>query len=159
MKRDIINNKVTSVKVDFFIVGDYLDFDEITDQIGIIPDKITRKKEIKVESFAKDSWSIEIEYEESDNIEIQIKKIQLKLIDTVENINKILEKYKAECGINITIKVYEGEFPLLVLSRDMLKFWSSINAEICSYIYYECVNGDVMGVNGDDITQGTVRNH
>ena len=137
MQQDtIINSEITTVKADFWISAKTLNFDSITNAMGMSPDEIQKKEDIKAEEFKKDSWCLSTGHEQSDDIEVQMSKIQERLRDKINVLSQILLEYNAECGLNIVVNIYNGEFPLLVFSRETMKFWARINAEVGFDMYF-----------------------
>lgn len=133
---------VTNVKVEFYIIADDLNLDQITYSLGIAPNHTHHKSEILKSGrvLGYDVWGIETDYEESLDITDQFNKIIDPLRDKAGKINEILSLYKAECKFCIVVNVENGEFPAMYFDRELIKFMASINAEIefDPYFYSDC---------------------
>ena len=116
--------------MDFYICAEELYFDEINKSIGIQASEIRKKSSFAIKDFAKDYWSLNTGYEISDDICIQIQKIQNKIIGRENTINEILRKFNAECGFVITIKLNDDVFPAIYFERDFVELASNIKANI-----------------------------
>lgn len=125
--------KMTSVRVAFDIYGEHFDPNYITEFLNVLPNNTTIKGIIppgKSRPSVETTWRIETGYEESDDINIQLKKI-INLIQGKEDIlNQIRSKLKIDMLFDVVIHLENNEYPVMRLKPDVLKFIASINAEI-----------------------------
>ena len=137
MQQDIITNYVLA---EFYIYGKELDFKKISQIMNVSNPKTIEKDKIKVEEFSYDYWSFDTDYEQSEDINIQLNKILQHIENKCDNINYIKRIYNAECGFSIVIKNEISPLPAIYFERNMLKIVALIDAEI---------NIDFTGTQGD----------
>ncbi|TRZ39557.1 DUF4279 domain-containing protein [Niallia circulans] len=131
----------TQVMVYFSLFGDKFPIDEITERLEITPTETYKKGDLipnrSSARYRKEtSWDLGTGYEASLDVNNQLQKLVKRLRNKVLIINKIKEDYSAECKFFIVIKMEEGNTPALYLDKSMIKFASSIEAEIDIDLYY-----------------------
>lgn len=129
------------VKVSFYLSGDDVDLNVLTEEIGIIPTKVRKKTDWPQVSIsmgiAKDSWLLETEKEECKAISNQFDKLCKILFPKADVILSLSEKYLLEASVTIVVEMEVGNGPELVLSKENVAFLSLINAEIGFDLYIE----------------------
>jgi len=130
-------NKLPIVKATFYIAGDEFDIDDVTTRMKIIPTKEMKKSDFPACGLPHTEWVFKIEEEHADCIENTFNKIMAVLIGKEKMISQICTDYNAEVGIVITIYMKKNKRPLLDLSREMISFAASINAEIGFDLYID----------------------
>lgn len=130
-----MESEKTCVMVDFWIVGDKFDIDQVSQQLGLTPTETRRKEDFKIPEFAETEWCISTGYEESQNVMIQFQKIMDLLNEKEIAIKSILTENNLKCGFGIVAKIYDSESPLIEFSRACIQFAAKINAEINFDIY------------------------
>ena len=128
LQQDITNNYVMA---EFYICAPKLEFEKINSFLNIAEYKIRSKDSFPIKEFAKDYWSIDTGYEQSEDINIQIKKIYNKIKAKSEEINKLKNILCSEVGFVITVKQKEdGILPAIYFEREIIRFAATIGADI-----------------------------
>jgi hypothetical protein len=122
----------------FLIYSEHFQPSAITDLLNILPTS-TRIKEIipigRTRPAVETIWYIETDYEKSDDINIQLKKI-IGLIQGKEDIlNRIRSELNIDMLFNVVIRLENDEYPVMRLKSDVLKFIASISADIDFNVY------------------------
>lgn len=129
------------VKVSFYLSGDEVDLDVLTEAIGIKPTKVRKKAEWPQVSIsmgiAKDGWLLEIEKEACKAVSIQLDKLCKMLFPKIDVILTLSEKYSLKTSVTLVVEMEAGDGPELVLSKDNVAFLALINAEIGFDLYVE----------------------
>ncbi len=125
-----IKNNNIQVKVVFGIYANKLDFDFISKELNIKPTEIQLAQSIKIKEFQEDGWVYILPYEESNDINIQVKKV-LCAFDNKDNIIKMIcAKFKANIYISIRVKRKTWkDYPKLSLSKENLCKMAELNVE------------------------------
>lgn len=130
----------TNVMVEFVMIGDKLDSNDVTEKLRIIPTKFWKKgddiegRKIKrVDTI----WSINTEYEESYDINEQLFEMVGLIKDKKAILKELKSIYDLEYIFSIVINIYDNEKPVMYFNRDFVKFTNDIEAEfyIDMYIY------------------------
>lgn len=117
--------------VEFYICAPKLEFEKINSIFDITEYKIRDRNSFDVKEFAKDYWSIDTGYEQSEDINVQIKKIYDKIKAKSKEINKIKDLACGEVGFVITVKQEnEGVLPAIYYESEFVKFAATIGADI-----------------------------
>jgi hypothetical protein len=129
--------EITSVNVAFLIYGEHFQPNAITDLLNILSNS-TRIKGIipigRTRPAIATIWCIETDYEKSDDINIQLKKIGL--IQGKEDIlNRIRSELNIDMLFDVVIRLENDEYPVMRLKSDVLKFIASISADIDFNVY------------------------
>ena len=129
MKQDVLNN---SININFYICASNLDFTDIDILLNVKERKTRSKESFPFEGFAKDYWSIETGYQQSNDLNVQIDQIVLILANKIETINKICKKYNAVCGFCIIIKCENRKriLPAIYLEKEFISLAAQLNAKV-----------------------------
>ena len=95
------------VKVSFYMTGNNVDLDILTEKIGIKPSKVRKKADWPQVSIsmgiAQDTWLLEIEKEECKAVSIQFDKLQKMLFSKIDAIVALSEKFSLERLVTIVV--------------------------------------------------------
>jgi len=143
------------VNIEFLLIGDKIDFDDITAKLGFSPTTISKKGEpckFINKCITEDCW----EYSTGNIIEGDAGKLLREVCDLFKAKNKILKfvvkKYKTEIRINVVIYIKNGDIPGLYFEKDIIKFFYDIGAEI-DVDMYVC-ESDAFGILGLNFIPG-----
>lgn len=121
----------TNVLVDFIITGDDYDINEISTLLKIEPNKYWKKGEA-IRHTGKNrtytGWIFSTGYEETLDINTQLKKIEYLFQDKSDILIELKTKYKLEYCVEIVIKINHNEIPAMYLETEMINFASAIGA-------------------------------
>ena len=134
MQQDISNE--TSIGISFYFHSEQLDFDEISKKLSIMPTNTVKKSQIKCEDFAEDYWNFEKEKMPSDDIGNQVNLLMDVFLPKSSAILDILSNQNTKIGITIIIDVYDGKFPLLVLTGEQVAFIGQFHCQLAFDIMY-----------------------
>lgn len=129
------------VKTSLCIWGDVLNFNDITSDLNVFPTKIRYRDEFpeisKKMGFAKDEWIYSTQKKECNSISTQIDELEKTFENSADKLNEVCKRYSAKITITIMIEAEVGGHPELFLTRENIKFLSSIDSEvgIDPYIY------------------------
>ena len=130
---------IPSIKVAFYISADKFDIDEVTRKVGINPTGTRTNADFPEQSIAagvaKTIWWFEVEEENCIAVSILFKKLLIILDSKSKIINAICNDYGLETGFEVVIHCQDGNNPELVLTREIVAFAASINAEIGFDLY------------------------
>jgi hypothetical protein len=132
----------SEVKVEFGFSGFDEDPDEVSEIIGLKPDEIKRKGEPldyipgKLRNFH--SWILIASKDKTINMEDQIDMIIKRLMPLKDKLVKFSEMSEKPF-LNLVIKSYGGDRPLINYRADVIKFLAEIGAGSCVDL---CVYGD-----------------
>ena len=116
---------------EFYICAPELEFEKINSFLNIAEYKIRSKDSFPVKEFAKDYWSSDTGYEQSENINIQIEKIYNRIKSKADEINIIKNLFSAEVGFVITVKQNEdGILPAIYFEKEFIRFAATIGADV-----------------------------
>lgn len=124
----------------FSLYGDEFPLDEVTEKLKVIPTETYKRgdlipKRSTVRYRKETSWDLGTGYQNSLNVNKQLQEILGKLQNKTLIINEIKETYSLECKLFIVIKIENGNTPALYMDREIIKFASSIEAEIDVDLY------------------------
>ena len=128
--------ELSQIEVSFLLTSDEDYIDNITQELNIIPTKVRKKDSYKIKEFAHVSWELSTGLEYSRAVSIQFDKIIRILKDKEELINLISQEYNLKAFFVVIIHAVIGDGPEVVLSNEIVKFASHINAEIDFDLYY-----------------------
>lgn len=118
-----------------------IDLDEITAKMGLSPTRTRRKEDYPWQSIeaglAKTYWDVEIR-ENHSNIIIPFRKLIDILSSKVNIINELSCKFNCATYFDVVIHACaEKWLPIIEVSKDIMTFVISINADIGFDIYYD----------------------
>ena len=126
--------KKPCVCVSFFFAGACFDIDKVS-SMGIVPSETRLRDSFKLSYFAHTEWSVEI----VENNCIAVSDVFEKLINLLdgkqEQIKNICEQ-DIEAGFVVVIHMEKDESLDMTLTRDVIAFAASVNAEIGFDLYY-----------------------
>lgn len=129
------------IKVSFYMAGDNVELNAITEELNLQPTKTRRKSEWPRASIlaglARDIWELELEKEECKAVSIQMNKLQEILFSKVDTIKKLRTKYSLETSVTIVIEMENGDGPEVVLLNKNIEFLSLIGAEVGFDLYID----------------------
>lgn len=129
--KDVSNTeRLPKIQVSFFFTGDEFDIDYVTKKMNITPSSTSEKKDFPVKAFAHTEWVLETQKESSRVVSWQFEKL-IKLLEGKESlINQLCIDYGMEAGFVVCVFMELGDAPEIVLTRDIISFAASINAEV-----------------------------
>lgn len=138
---------VTKVMAYFSMVGEHFPLDEITKELSIEPTETHVKGDI-IESFGgftiadspkmrriETDWTLSTGYQNSLDINNQLKPILKALKEKQEELNHLREKYDLTYIFSVVITIENNETPAMYLEKDIIDFASAIGAEIGFDLY------------------------
>jgi hypothetical protein len=140
-----LNN--TQVNVYFSLFGDDFPIDYVTKKLEVTPTETYKNRELipnrSTVLYKKEtSWDLGTGYQVSLDVNDQLQQIVCKLQYKSSTINEIKEAYFVECKFFIVIKIEDGNTPALYLDKKVMKFASSIEAEIDIDLYANPYKGN-----------------
>jgi hypothetical protein len=130
----------TKVNVEFNIVADNFNPDDISSELGMKPSRSYRiYEQVKDKPIFRDHslWQIETGYQYSWDINDQLSQIVNIFKDKSDLLLHIIEKYKAYIEIVIVINFENDDKPAIYFDAELICFLNSINAGI-QFDYYLC---------------------
>jgi hypothetical protein len=127
----------TNIKAEFIIIGADFPPADISKRLNIQPTSQWRKGDVLKNGRTREysGWEISTEYQESLDMGVQLNKVISLIKEKNTELKEICEKYETECKFCIVVKIENGETPAMVLSREVIEFANSINAEIEFDVY------------------------
>lgn len=121
----------------FSLFGDRFNIDEVTAKLKVTPTRTAQKGDVINEKhrIKETSWTLGTEYEESLDVNEQLKKVWSLLRDKVNEINSIQTEHRLKSKFFVVIIIEEGLTPALYLDADFIKFAGLIHAEIDVDLY------------------------
>jgi len=133
--------KVPQIKAELFISGQDFDPNLITDSIGINPTCVRKREDFPKASIdcgvAHTFWKWETMREKSYAVSNQMEEMLQSISGKEKRINELCKKYKLETIIVIIIHMRRNNPPEMVLSKEIVAFIASINAEIGFDMYID----------------------
>jgi len=128
----------TNIAVDFSIMGDYFNQEDISKKLSICPTRYWKKGDFnpKNKMFYKNTcWSLKTVYEESLDVNIQLNKIINMLLDKKDELINLQDKLNLEYGFIIIIRIEEQQTPAIYFETPVISFINDIHAEISIDLY------------------------
>ena len=129
----------TQVKAYLKIVGNDFIHENITNIIGVLPEKAWTKGELFKGNLIRNfsHWSYGTNYEESLDIMEQIRYVVDQFYDKVDVLKELKSNFDLEFYISVVIQIYNNQVPGIVIDKEAVRFAYSIGAEfdIDTYIY------------------------
>ena len=128
----------TKVKVNFEIWGDDFNVENASKILDIYPSKIRNKRDKSTYSnvkIKKTSWSFGTDYQESLDINEQLKFITNILNNKKQELQKIKKSYNVNYQISIVIKIENNQSPAIYLESDIIRLADEIQAEFDIDLY------------------------
>mgnify|MGYP005839901331 CR=1 FL=1 len=125
------------IRISFFLTGDEFSIEDVTRKMDIKPTKTREKKDFPIKDFAHTSWELCTQKESCKVVSWQFEKL-LKILKGKESIIKqICNDYNIETGFLISIFMINEDKPEMVLTKDIISFLASINAEVGFDLYVD----------------------
>lgn len=128
----------TSIMVEFIITGDQFPPNVITEMLSIEPTGCYMKGE-KVKNKGRERketcWYISTGYEDSLDINNQLKKIMNLIGNQKQMLLELKNKYDLDYMFSIVIRVEQNQTPAINLKSETIEFASDINAEFDLDLY------------------------
>ncbi|BCJ98304.1 DUF4279 domain-containing protein [Anaerocolumna chitinilytica] len=121
----------TNVLVDFRIIGDNYNIQEITDILLIKPSRYWKSGDDILQTGRKydcTEWIFSTGYEETLDISTQIKKIKSIFLEKSNQLVSLREKYNLKYCIEIVIKIENNAVPAIYLDSEIINFAAIIGA-------------------------------
>lgn len=121
----------------FSLFGDHFNPDEVTSKLNINPTRTAIKGDAinELHSRKETSWTLSTEYEESLDINDQLKIVVNLLKDKVDALISLQMNHKLNSKFFIVVVIEDGQAPALYFDSDFIKFAGLINAEIDIDLY------------------------
>jgi hypothetical protein len=127
----------TNVSVKFVISGDEFSIQEINRILEILPTVAYAKGE-KGEyttSRKETSWYIGTDFEESFDINDQLKKVYVLIANKKSELIALKKLYRLDYLFSIVVIIKNNQTPAIYLEHDMIEFASYISAEFDFDVY------------------------
>lgn len=125
------------IRVTFFFVGDEFNIDDVTKKMAITPTETWEKKDFRIKDVAYTCWSLETEKESCRSVSQQFEKIMYLLRGKEIIIKQICNIYNVNVSFEITIYMENGDKPEMVLTKEIISYLASINAEVGFDLYVD----------------------
>jgi hypothetical protein len=129
----------TKIKVYFSLFGDDFPIHTVTEKMKVAPTETFTKGDLipnRSNIIRKEtSWDFGTGYQNSLDVNEQLHQIVDKLQHKTSIINEVKNAYSLDCKLFIVIKIEKGITPSLYLDKEIIKFASSIDAEIDVDLY------------------------
>lgn len=125
------------IRVSFFFTGDEFNTEDVTSRMNIAPTKIRKRQDFPVEEFAHTSWKMDTEKESCNVISLQFNKIVKLLIGKESIINQLCSEYNITIRFVVSVFMVNGDMPEMVLTKEIIAFLASINAEVGFDLYID----------------------
>jgi hypothetical protein len=129
--------QLPQVRVSFFLVGDEFNLDNVTKKMNIMPTDTREKKDCPVKQFAYTTWSLRTEKDSCKAVSVQFERIMKLLLGKEKIINEICNTYNSNVIFEIGIFMENGDRPEMVLTKEIILFLASINAEVGFDLYVD----------------------
>jgi hypothetical protein len=137
LKEVSIMENLPQIRVSFFFMGDEFNLDDVTKRMNITPTETREKKDFPIVKFAHTSWELDTQKESCKVVSWQFEKL-IKLLKGKESIiNRICEEYGINAGFVVSVFMENGDGPEMVLTKDIISFLASINAEVGFDLYVD----------------------
>ena len=123
----------TNVKVELNIIGDTFNSDNVTQKLKIQPTDVWIKGEqIKDKDLYRKHtlWCTSTEYEESYDINDQLKAIINILTPKIDDLKNLKDTLGVEYKFCVVINIENNEKPVMYFNTDTIRFLDEIKAEI-----------------------------
>jgi hypothetical protein len=136
---ELLNLNKTQIKVYFSLFGDDFPIHDVTEKMKVTPTETFTKGDLsptRLNMIRKETcWDLGTGYQDSLDLSEQLHHIVDKLQHKTSIINEIKNDYSLDCKLFIVIKIEKGITPSLYLDKEIIKFASSIDAEIDVDLY------------------------
>lgn len=134
------------IRIDFVLLGERLDFNQITRKLGIQPTKVKSKHDFpdisKQMGYAKDTWKLSTSQTATFEISEEVRILMRWLESKKEDIVQIQQIFKADVSVNISVHAIEEKQPAYILEKDVIAFLGNIGAR-AGFDLYVYNNSDI----------------
>lgn len=128
-QQDCSNNHC-KIMVEFSLMGDYDNIEEISKDLKIDATKIRKKNDYKIKEFAEDSWTISTGYQNVLSVSEAFNQL-IRILEGKENlINQIKELNKLDSVFIVIVDASIHKMPEYILTKGIINFASYIDTEI-----------------------------
>lgn len=121
---------IPKIRIDFWLIGNSFEPNEVSEILQIEPTKIRRKEEYPLPQTALTTWKLSTKKEECKATCWQFEKL-MKLLEGKERlIIGLCERYELTASFTVVVEMEAGHAPELVLTQDIILFIAAINAEV-----------------------------
>lgn len=125
------------IEVSFLLNNDEEDYTEIiSSSLNIEPSKIRKKDSFEHQEFAHNMWELSSGKVHCKAISIPFSKVLALLIGKEEVIKKIMKENNIRSKFVVVLHAEIGDGPEVSLTRDIIRFADSVDAEIDFDLYY-----------------------
>lgn len=150
LERMLFHSEHTDCYTYFKIVGDF-DPDEITELLGIAPEKSWRKGGMRKNGTVYDfaCWQTGACREYDFDVSVQMMKTLAPLLDKIDILNEIKKRYDADFVLETVPTVrFDESAPCLAPSLDVMRFCCATETSVDIDLYVSCPdefeNGEVL---------------
>ncbi|EAK9821936.1 DUF4279 domain-containing protein [Listeria monocytogenes] len=133
----MMESNLPKICVGFNLTGDDFDLNYVTAKLGILPTNMRERKDFPVSAMAHTSWELETEKEFCKAVCWQFEKLIRQLQGKRNIINSLCNDLNLKAIFTVVINMENGDGPELVLTKEIISFISSINAEVGFDIYVD----------------------
>ena len=141
-------SKLPTIKILFYLAGDDFSEQDISNELGVVaddfrakddwPDVIKNNKNLQEQIKIETVWCVSIKEEHSYAVSKQFEKMINMFKDKKDIISKLREKLGLVANFEIVINMEIGDEPEMVLTKEIINFASSLDAEIGFDMYVFC---------------------
>jgi hypothetical protein len=120
--------------VRFYLSSDEADLDEITEVMGLVPERVRKKHEWPIGTInaglARDSWQLSSERGYSTSVGESLAQMINLLKGKEKTIRYLVEKYDMRVTFDVVIYAEVGALPDLSIKKEVFQFLAGLNARI-----------------------------
>lgn len=125
------------VRVSFFFTGDEFSINNVTNAMKVQPTYAREKKDFPIQQIAKTTWVLETDKESCKAVAWQFEKLLRELGGKERIINHICNENGISAEFCVTVWMENGDKPEMVLTKEIISFLASINAEVGFDLYID----------------------
>ena len=140
-------SNLPTIKITFFLEGDEFSEEKVSTKLGMTPDEFRTKDDwpdaiknaIDLPSHLRPrtGWSIDVKRESCCAVSDQFEKMMDLFKGKESMINELCEELNLSTAFVVVIEMEGGDRPEMVLTKEIVNFISSINAEIGFDLYID----------------------
>lgn len=131
------SDRAPIISVDFILCSENEnpDFDEITRQLGIVPDYVKRREERKCPKLAKHEWGLSVQHNSSYAVQDAFAELLRRIEGKKKCIMSLQQQLNLQAVFVVVIEIFKDR-PEIVLDSQIVSFAGSLHAEIDFDVYY-----------------------